>query len=81
VNISVRLISLAAIVLFLSACYFAGYVNVVLKGAIGDVERGALLIGFLMGAGTAARYVRDGGLAWLLNRRDKRRHSRVAKTS
>lgn len=43
--------------LLLIGLYYAGYVNQLLKGAIADVHRGVLVIGFIVGVAAAASYL------------------------
>ena len=52
-----RLIALAAIAVFLTACAYVGYINEHLKDVIADVHRAAILIGFLVGAAATAKYL------------------------
>lgn len=80
-NIPARLIQLGAFALFLGACLFARYMETMLHGAVDDVAAAVLLIGFLIGAGATARYLRQRGLVWLLAYREKRRQRRAASVS
>jgi hypothetical protein len=52
-----RLAALGAVAGILMACAYVGYLNEQLKGAIGDVDRAILLIGFLAGAAGLSRYL------------------------
>ena len=52
-----RLIALAAVALFLTACAYVGYINEQLKGAIGDAHRATVMIGFIIGAAAASKYL------------------------
>ena len=81
VNIPIRLISLGACALVLAGCFFVGYMNGILKGAVDDASRALLLIGFIIGAGATARYLRQRGLEWLLAHRERRRRSRTVRQS
>lgn len=52
-----RIAGAAEFALFLAACTYVGYVNEVLKGAVAPWHRAVIMIGFLIGAGTASRFV------------------------
>jgi hypothetical protein len=56
-SIHSRLIAAAAIMLFLVACLYVGYVNELLKGAVATPHRIVLLAGFLIGAASSARFL------------------------
>jgi hypothetical protein len=43
--------------LFLTACIYVGYANELLKTAISPAHRGVLMVGFLLGAGSASRWI------------------------
>jgi hypothetical protein len=55
--IAPRLRAMAAVAVFLIACAYAGYVNGLLKGAIADLHRGAIVSGFIVGAGMICKYL------------------------
>lgn len=52
-----RMIAAAAVALFLSALFYVGYVNELLKGAISPPHRAVIVIGFIIGAAAASRYI------------------------
>ena len=52
-----RLITLAAIALFLFACAYVGYINEQLKGAVADPHRAIVMIGFIIGAGAISKHL------------------------
>ena len=57
-----RLRAVVAVLVFLSACFFAGFTNVTLKQALPDFDRAVLLIGFVIGAGSAMRWIASGSI-------------------
>lgn len=52
-----RLIALAAIAVFLIAVGYVGYIGEQLKGGIGDAHRAIVMIGFIIGAAAASKYL------------------------
>ncbi|MBT2134843.1 hypothetical protein KK137_10900 [Croceibacterium sp. LX-88] len=52
-----RIIAAAAAALFILACFYVGYINELLKGSLSPWHRAIVLIGFIIGAGAASRYV------------------------
>ena len=63
----------AAVALFLGALIYVGYVNELLKGAISPWHRAVIIIGFIIGAGAASRYVATLSDRRLARRRRARR--------
>jgi hypothetical protein len=43
--------------LFLAACFYVGWINEHLKGVIPDLHRGIVMVGFIIGAGSACSYL------------------------
>ena len=52
-----RLAALGAIAVILIAFAYVGYINEQMKGAVGDVHRAIVLIGFLAGAAALSQYL------------------------
>jgi uncharacterized membrane-anchored protein YitT (DUF2179 family) len=57
-----RLRAVLAVLVFLSACFFAGFTNETLKQTLPDLDRAVLLIGFILGAGAAMRWIASGSI-------------------
>ena len=60
-----------AILVFLMACLFAGFANEQVKPVLATLDRVVLLIGFVVGAGTLARWIVEGTVGSV--RRNSRR--------
>jgi hypothetical protein len=57
-----RLRAVLAVLVFLSACFFAGFTNETLRQTLPDFDRAILLIGFVIGAGSAMRWIASGSI-------------------
>ena len=55
-----RLRAALAVLAFLFACVFAGFANEQVKPVLTGFDRVVLLIGFILGAGTASRWIASG---------------------
>jgi hypothetical protein len=55
-----RLRAVLAVLAFLLACAFAGYTSETLKQVLPDFDRAILMIGFILGAGWASRWIASG---------------------
>ncbi|MDZ4274678.1 MAG: hypothetical protein U0995_01450 [Erythrobacter sp.] len=51
-----------AVLAFLLACVFAGFANEQVKQVLPSFDRAVLLIGFIVGAGAASRWIANGSL-------------------
>jgi hypothetical protein len=58
-----RIRAALALLAFLLACFFAGFANEKVKQVLPDFDRAILLIGFVLGAGSAARWIASGSFA------------------
>ena len=67
-----RIIAAVAMASFFGALFYVGYVNELLKGAIAPWHRAVIMIGFIIGAGAASRYVAQ----WAGSRLSKPRRTR-----
>ncbi len=52
-----QLKSVLAGIVFLAGCAYVGYANELLKEAIPPLHRAILMIGFILGAGAASRWI------------------------
>jgi hypothetical protein len=52
-----QLMSVLAGAVFLAGCAYVGYANELLKEAIPPLHRAILMIGFILGAGAASRWI------------------------
>ncbi len=66
-----RIRAVLAVLVFLAAIFFAGFTSGTLKPALPDFDRAVLLLGFILGAGSASRWIAGGSLSNSKN--DKRR--------
>lgn len=55
-----RMRAVVAVLAFLIAYLFAGFTNESLKQTLPDFDRAILLIGFILGAGSAMRWIASG---------------------
>ncbi len=58
-----RIRAVLAVLVFLIACAFAGYTSETLKPVLRDFDRAVLVIGFVLGAGWASRWIASGSLS------------------
>lgn len=54
-----------AVLAFLFACVFAGFANEQVKQVLTGFDRAVLLIGFILGAGVASRWIANGSVRHL----------------
>jgi|GEM_PF-6028360 len=57
-----RLRAVLAVLAFLLACVFAGFANEQVKQVLTSFDRAVLLIGFILGAGAASRWIANGSV-------------------
>lgn len=48
-----------AVTVFFGSLVYVGYANELLKGAVSDLHRAILLIGFIVGAGAVSRWIME----------------------